>query len=197
MKTRVRSPDSLSGWRIWRCRELWCRSQMWLGSSISVAVVWARGYSSTSTPSLGTSMCHGCSLKKTKKKKKKKKKKKEEGDSNDEDEEERNVSRYWQMSPREEKHWRCFVLVRCSLPRSSTCVTTSASHCNSENQVATYSFLYYSWSRDREKKQNSQLNLTLQLFLIYLPSQGRKDCLRMGSRDSNLTPSWWECQVPS
>ena len=28
----------LSGLRIWRCRELWCRSQMWLGSGVAVAV---------------------------------------------------------------------------------------------------------------------------------------------------------------
>ena len=24
---------------IWRCRELWCRSQTWLGSGVAVAVV--------------------------------------------------------------------------------------------------------------------------------------------------------------
>ena len=30
---------SLSGLRIWRCCELWCRSQMRLGSGIAVAVV--------------------------------------------------------------------------------------------------------------------------------------------------------------
>ena len=31
MRLRVRSLTSLSGLRIRRCRELWCRPQMWLG----------------------------------------------------------------------------------------------------------------------------------------------------------------------
>ena len=35
---------SLSGLRIQRCCELWCRSQMWLGSGVAVAM--ARGSSS-------------------------------------------------------------------------------------------------------------------------------------------------------
>ena len=39
----------------------------------AVAVAWACNCISDSTPSLGTSICHGCSPKKTKKKKKKKK----------------------------------------------------------------------------------------------------------------------------
>ena len=39
------------------CRELWCRSQTWLGSYIAVAVVWAGSCSSNSTPSRGTSIC--------------------------------------------------------------------------------------------------------------------------------------------
>jgi len=43
---------------------------MWLGSGVAVAVVEARGYSSDSTPTLGTSCCE-CSPKKTKKKKRK------------------------------------------------------------------------------------------------------------------------------
>ena len=30
---------SLGGSRIWRCRELWCRSQTQLGSRVAVAVV--------------------------------------------------------------------------------------------------------------------------------------------------------------
>ena len=34
----VRSLASLSGLRIWHCRELWCRLQMWLGSDIAGAV---------------------------------------------------------------------------------------------------------------------------------------------------------------
>ena len=44
--------DSLappSGLRIQRCHELWCRSQIW------------HGYGSNETPTLGTSICYGCS----------------------------------------------------------------------------------------------------------------------------------------
>ena len=52
--------------RIWHCHELWCSSQTQLGSLIAVAVVWAGSYSSDLTPSLGTSICHRCSPKKTK-----------------------------------------------------------------------------------------------------------------------------------
>ena len=36
MRMRVRSLTSLSGLRIHCCHELWCRSQMWLGSSVAV-----------------------------------------------------------------------------------------------------------------------------------------------------------------
>ena len=43
---------------------------MWLGSGIAVAVVLVGSYSSDSTPSLGTSLCHRCDPKKTEKKKK-------------------------------------------------------------------------------------------------------------------------------
>ena len=39
MRLRVRSLASLSGIRIWRCCELWCRSQMRLRSWVGVAVV--------------------------------------------------------------------------------------------------------------------------------------------------------------
>ena len=39
VRLRVRSLASLPGIRIWRCRELWCRSQTWLGSLVAVAVV--------------------------------------------------------------------------------------------------------------------------------------------------------------
>ena len=39
MRLRVRSLTLLSGLKIWRCCELWCRSQMWLGSRIAMAVV--------------------------------------------------------------------------------------------------------------------------------------------------------------
>ena len=39
MRMRVRSLASLSGLRVWRCHELCCRLQMWLGSGFAVAVV--------------------------------------------------------------------------------------------------------------------------------------------------------------
>ena len=69
MKMWVQSLALLSGLRIWLCSELWCRSQTWVGSLVAVAVVSAGSYSSSSTPSLGTSMCHECGLKKMTKKK--------------------------------------------------------------------------------------------------------------------------------
>jgi len=74
MRWQVRSLASLSGLRIQCCRELWCRLQARLrsGIAVAVAVAVAGGYSSNSTPSLGTSTCHSVALKKTKKKKKKK-----------------------------------------------------------------------------------------------------------------------------
>ena len=68
MRLRVRSLASLSGLRIRRCRELWCRSQTWLGSGLAVA----GGYSSDQTPSLGTSPCRRCGPRKDRKTKKKK-----------------------------------------------------------------------------------------------------------------------------
>ena len=71
---QVQSLASLSELRIWHCHELWCRSQTRLGSGEAVAV--ASSNSSDWTPSLGTSICLGCSLKKTKAKSQKKKKKK-------------------------------------------------------------------------------------------------------------------------
>ena len=46
--------------RIWQCCELWCRSQVRLGSGAAVAVVQAGSCSSDMTPSLGTSLCYGC-----------------------------------------------------------------------------------------------------------------------------------------
>ena len=68
MRIRVRSLALLNGLRIGRCRELWCRSQMQLGSGVAVLVAQASSCSSYSTLSLGTSICHGCSPKKKKKK---------------------------------------------------------------------------------------------------------------------------------
>ena len=53
MRLWVRSLASLSGIRIQRYHELWCRSQMWLRSDVVVAVVEAGSYSSDQTPSLG------------------------------------------------------------------------------------------------------------------------------------------------
>ena len=38
MMLRVQSLALLSGLKIWRCHELWCRSQMQLGSCVAVAV---------------------------------------------------------------------------------------------------------------------------------------------------------------
>ena len=45
---------------------LWGGLQMWLGSGVAVAVVWAGSCSSNSTPSLGTSIFGGCDSKKQK-----------------------------------------------------------------------------------------------------------------------------------
>ena len=59
IRTQVRS--SFSALRIWCCPELRCRSQMQLGSCVAVVVVQTSRYSSNSTPSLGTSICHRCS----------------------------------------------------------------------------------------------------------------------------------------
>ena len=59
----VQSLDSLRGLRIWRCHELSCRWQMWLGSCIAVAVAKAGGYSSNSTLHLGTSISVSAGLK--------------------------------------------------------------------------------------------------------------------------------------
>ena len=44
MRMQVQSLTLLSVLRIWRCHELWCRLQMWLGSHVAVAVVEASGY---------------------------------------------------------------------------------------------------------------------------------------------------------
>ena len=50
MRMWIWSLASLSGLRIWYCRELWCRSQTWLGSHIAVAGVWASSCNSNLTP---------------------------------------------------------------------------------------------------------------------------------------------------
>ena len=56
MRTQVQSLASLGGLRIWCCHELWCKSQIQLGSGVAVAVAQAGGYSSDSTPYM-YSMC--------------------------------------------------------------------------------------------------------------------------------------------
>ena len=61
MRLWVRSLPLLSGLRTRRCRELWGRSQTWLGSRVAVALAKPGGYGSigsNSTPSLGTSIYH-------------------------------------------------------------------------------------------------------------------------------------------
>ena len=76
MRVQVPSLALLSGLRIQRCHVLWCRSQTRLGSHIAVAlavavavsVSVASNCSSDLIPSLGTSICHGCSPKRQKKK---------------------------------------------------------------------------------------------------------------------------------
>ena len=72
MRLQVRSLAWLSGLRIRRCPELWCRLQMQLGSRVAVALASA-GCSSHSTPSLGTSICSRSGPRKGKKTKKEKK----------------------------------------------------------------------------------------------------------------------------
>ena len=63
MRLWVWSLASLSGLRIWCCCELQCRSQMWLGPHVPVAVAQAGSCSSDLTPRLGTSICLRCSPK--------------------------------------------------------------------------------------------------------------------------------------
>ena len=63
MRLRVWSLALLSGLRIQRCSELWCRLQMWLRFHVAVAVAQAGSCSSDLTPSLGISICRGCSPK--------------------------------------------------------------------------------------------------------------------------------------
>ena len=69
MRMRVPFLASLSGLRIRRCRELWCKSQTPLGFCIlwlaAVALIWPL--------SLGTSKCRGCGPVKQKKKRQKQK----------------------------------------------------------------------------------------------------------------------------
>ena len=77
MRLWVRSLASLSGLRMQRCHELWCRSQMLLRSGVAVALVWAGSNSSDWTPmDWGPPHAMGAALKRQKDQKKRKKKKK-------------------------------------------------------------------------------------------------------------------------
>ena len=44
MGTQIQPLASLSGLRIWRYHELWCRSQTWLGSRTAVALIRPLGW---------------------------------------------------------------------------------------------------------------------------------------------------------
>ena len=63
MRTQVWSLVSLSGLRLQSCCGLWCSLQMQLGSCCGIGQ-WLQLHS---LPSLGTSIGHGCGLKKEKK----------------------------------------------------------------------------------------------------------------------------------
>ena len=65
---RIQGPSlpMLSGLGIWHCCELWCRSQIWLGSLVAVAAMQAGSCSSNLTPSLGSFICCGCNPRKQK-----------------------------------------------------------------------------------------------------------------------------------
>ena len=64
VRLQVRFLALITGLRIQRCRELWCRLKMRLRSSVAVAVVQPRSCSSNLTPSLVSSICYGCCPKK-------------------------------------------------------------------------------------------------------------------------------------
>ena len=61
-------PGLLSGLRIQHCHELWCRSQMWLGSRVAVAVVLASGHNLNSIPAWEPPYATGAALKRQKNK---------------------------------------------------------------------------------------------------------------------------------
>ena len=68
IRMQVQSLALLGGLRIPLCHECWYRSKTWLRSHVAVAVALALSdsHSSDSSPSLGTSICHGCGPKKQK-----------------------------------------------------------------------------------------------------------------------------------
>ena len=61
MRMQVQFLASLPGLKIQHCHKLQCRSQMWFGSLVAVAMAQADSCSSNSTPSPGTSICRRCS----------------------------------------------------------------------------------------------------------------------------------------
>ena len=65
MRLQARSLALLTELRIWRYYELWCRSQMWLGSGVAVALAQAGGYSSNWTPAWEPPHAAGAALEKT------------------------------------------------------------------------------------------------------------------------------------
>ena len=73
MRMRVQSLVSLSGLRIWRCHELWCRSQTWLGSWVVVAVAVMAAPDPIGLLAWEPLYAMGATLKRQKDKKKKKK----------------------------------------------------------------------------------------------------------------------------
>ena len=62
VRMQIWSLSSLSGLKIWCCRELQCSLQTWLWSCVAMAVVQAGIYSSDATHSLQTSLCHSVAL---------------------------------------------------------------------------------------------------------------------------------------
>ena len=70
------TPALPNGLSIQHCCELLCRSQTWLRTSVTVAVVQASSCSSNSTPNMRTSTCYKCGPKNLKKNKTEKKKQK-------------------------------------------------------------------------------------------------------------------------
>ena len=75
MRLQVQSLASFSGIRIRHCRELWCRSQTWLGSHVAVAAAPIRPLAWELPCAERTAL--KCKNKKTKKQKKKKEREKE------------------------------------------------------------------------------------------------------------------------
>ena len=74
IRTKVLSLASLRGLRIQHCHKLQCRSQMWLGSVVAVAVAQAGSCTSDSSLNLETSIWQGVVLKRKKEKRKRKEK---------------------------------------------------------------------------------------------------------------------------